>query len=123
MDYDPAVPTVNSIVINTADEERLAAFWAKLLGVDIAHRVEGFIWLEPQRPGGYSVAFQQVADPTPGRRRLHLDTSVGDVDAATARIIELGGLHLETHEVPGLTWRVMSDPDGNEFCISVEPHD
>lgn len=123
MDHDPAVPSITSVVINTPDEERLAAFWAKLLSVEIAHRTEGFIWLEPQRPGGYSVAFQQVADPTPGRRRLHLDTAVGDMTAATDRIIALGGRHLETHTVPGLTWQVMSDPDGNEFCITPGHHD
>lgn len=119
---DNLTPQVRSVVINTTDEERLAAFWSELLGVEVGRRVEGFVWLRPQRPGAYSLAFQQVDQPTEGRRRLHLDTSVSDLDAATARIIELGGSRVEDHEVPGFAWRVMADPDGNEFCISREGH-
>ncbi len=115
---DEAVVEVTSVVINTTDEEKLAAFWAKLLGVEIGHRADGFIWLRRQRQGGYSIAFQRVADPTPGRRRLHLDTSVKDIDAAAAKILELGGSQVEDHEVGGFQWRVMADPDGNEFCIA-----
>ena len=119
---DDLIPRVRSVVINTTDEERLSAFWAELLGVEVAQRTEGFIWLKPQRPGAFSIAFQRVAQPTEGRRRLHLDTSVGDLEAATARIVEIGGTHLEDHEVPGFAWRVMADPDGNEFCIAPEHH-
>ncbi|MGH8923971.1 MAG: VOC family protein [Acidimicrobiia bacterium] len=115
---DEAVVEVASVVINTTDEEKLAAFWSRLLGVEIGHRVEGFIWLRRQREGGYSIAFQRVADPTPGRRRLHLDTSVKDIDVASKQIVDLGGSHLEDHKVGGFHWRVMADPDGNEFCIA-----
>jgi predicted enzyme related to lactoylglutathione lyase len=109
---------VASVVINTTNEENLANFWSRLLGVEIGHRVPGFIWLRRQRAGGYSIAFQHVDEPTPGRRRLHLDTSVADIDEATAKIIELGGAQVEDHEVGGFRWRVMADPDGNEFCIA-----
>ena len=119
---DDVIPRIRSVVINTPDEERLAGFWSELLGVEIGQRTEGFIWLRPQRPGAFSIAFQKVAEPTVGRRRLHLDTSVGDLEAATARIVSMGGSHVEDHEVPGFSWRVMADPDGNEFCIAVE-HD
>ena len=57
-------------------------------------------------------------DPTPGRNRLHLDTYVDDVDAAVARIEELGGSFLEDHEIGGFAWKVRADPEGNEFCIA-----
>ena len=116
------IPRIRSVVINTTDEERLAKFWSELLGVEVVQRAHGFIWLKPQRPGAFSIAFQNVDHPTEGRRRLHLDTSVSDVEAATARIIEMGGSHVEDHEVPGFAWRVMADPDGNEFCIAPDEH-
>ena len=77
---DDVVPRVRSVVINTTDEERLAQFWGELLGVEVVQRAHGFIWLKPQRPGAFSIAFQNVAHPTEGRRRLHLDTSVADLD-------------------------------------------
>jgi hypothetical protein len=74
-------PKVGSVVINTDYPDRLPAFWIGLLGVGIARR-SGlyFIWLEPQHEGGISVALQKVEDPTEGRRRLHLDMAVEDLD-------------------------------------------
>jgi predicted enzyme related to lactoylglutathione lyase len=113
------VATVGSVVINVVDMEREKAFWGAVLGVDVAMELPGFCWLAPQHEGGVSVALQVVADPTPGRNRLHLDTGVADLDVAQARIEELGGSHLESHEIAGFRWRVMADPEGNEFCIAV----
>ena len=69
---DDLIPTVRSVVINTTDEERLAAFWAELLGVEVAHRTEGFLWLRPQRPGAFSIAFQRVANTTGARFHLQV---------------------------------------------------
>jgi predicted enzyme related to lactoylglutathione lyase len=113
-----AVLRIGAVVINTTDVERLSGFWTEVLGVEEARRAPGFIWLKPQNPGALRIGLQQVPDPTPGRRRLHLDSVVDDIEVATARILELGGSHVEDHEIPGFTWRVMADPDGNEFCIA-----
>ena len=68
--------------------------------------------------GGREAAFQKVDEPTPARRRLHLDLGVGEVDATAARIAALGGRHLEDHEIGGFTWKVMADLEGTEFCIA-----
>ena len=113
------VVTVNTVVINVIDIERERAFWSALLDVGVAMEFPGFCWLVPQHEGGVQVALQQVSDPTPGRNRLHLDTSVLDLDAAEERIVELGGSKLEDHEIAGFRWRVMADPEGNEFCIAL----
>lgn len=114
------VVTVASVVINVKDYDTEKAFWGAMLGADVAREFPGFFcWFEPQHEGGISVALQLVPDPTPGRRRLHLDMSVEDVDVARDRIIELGGSHLEDFEVMGFSWRVMADPEGNEFCLAV----
>jgi predicted enzyme related to lactoylglutathione lyase len=115
---DPVVQ-VGAVVINVLDMEREKAFWSELLGVGVAREFPGFFaWLEPQHPGGVSVALQKVESATEGRNRLHIDTAVPDLDAAQQRIEELGGTHLESQEVAGFNWRVMADPEGNEFCIA-----
>ncbi len=114
-----ATCTVGSVVINVVDIERETAFWSALLGVGVARSFPGFfVWLEPQHPGGVSVALQKVAEPKSGRNRVHLDTGVTDLDEAQARIEELGGSLVETHDMAGFRWRVMADPEGNEFCIA-----
>jgi predicted enzyme related to lactoylglutathione lyase len=111
-------PQIQSIVINAADHDLLVEFWSALLEVEVAQSFPGFTWLKPQREGGVLVAIQQVPDPTPGRRRLHIDTSVADLDGAVTRILELGGSHVEDHRAGDFSWKVMADPEGNEFCIS-----
>lgn len=113
------VVTVATVVINVVDFEQEKAFWQALLGVGVAREFPGFVWLEPQHEGGISVALQQVAEATPGRNRLHLDSGVADLDVAQASIEALGGSLVEEHEIMGFRWRVMADPEGNEFCIAV----
>ena len=115
------IARVATAVINVIDYQREKDFWSALLGVGVAREVPGFFcWLEPQHEGGISVALQKVPDPTPGRNRVHFDTGVADLEKAQEQIVELGGSHLEDHEVAGYRWKVMSDPEGNEFCIAAE---
>jgi predicted enzyme related to lactoylglutathione lyase len=48
-----------------------------------------------------------------------LDLAVDDVDTATTRVGALGGRRVAAHDVSehGFHWRVMADPEGNEFCL------
>jgi len=107
-----------AIVINARDLERVVAFWSAFLDVQERHRVPGFVWLERQPGASVSLAMQQVADPTEGRNRLHLDFGSSDAAATASRIVELGGQELEQHEIQGFGWTVFADPEGNEFCIA-----
>ena len=84
---DDVTPQIRSVVINTTDEERLAAFWAELLGVEVAHRTGGFLWLRPQRPGAFS-SFKRVETPTEGRG-VSYRSSAAIWMAATNRIVEM----------------------------------
>jgi hypothetical protein len=56
---------------------------------------------------------------------FHFDVYVDDLTAATARIEELGGgrwsQHGATVDDGGLISRIMTDPEGNEFCIALSP--
>lgn len=115
------VPKIGSVVINAIDHDLLVEFWSKLLDVEVTRSFPPhFTWLAPQREGGISLAIQRVDNPTEGRNRVHLDTAVPDLDEAVARIESLGGSFVEDHEVSGFQWKVMADPEGNEFCIA--PH-
>jgi catechol 2,3-dioxygenase-like lactoylglutathione lyase family enzyme len=115
------VVRMSSVVVNVVDLDRAKAFWTEVLGVGVSHEVVPFFaWLEPQEPGGVNLALQVSPDPKVGRNRVHVDTFVPDLDAAQRRIEDLGGAHVEDHEVAGFRWRIMADPDGNEFCIAAD---
>jgi predicted enzyme related to lactoylglutathione lyase len=113
-------------VIDTNDLDRVTQFWCALLGVGVLDvpevRADRYVTLEPapSLPGSMKLVFQRVPEAKAGKNRVHVDMFVDDLDAATARIEELGGRSTE----PGRTvdegrWlsRVMADPEGNEFCI------
>ena len=70
------------------------------------------------------LSFAPVADPTPGKVRLHLDLNPTDRDqtAELDRLLDLGATPADA-EVLGpvrddtITWHVLADPEGNEFCL------
>lgn len=113
------IATVGSVVINVIDIDRAKQFWTALLGVEVAREFPGFAWLERQHDAGIVVALQQVDGPKHGRNRVHIDTGVADLDEGQRRIEEIGGSLVEEQEVQGYRWRIMADPEGNEFCIGV----
>ncbi len=109
------------VVLDTVDPERLATFWKELLGVGIAANVDDgvFLVLDATALGAPALALQKVPEAKPGKNRMHLDLVVEDLEAATQRITDLGGVWLdgETREIGGYRWRCMADPEGNEFDI------
>lgn len=105
-------------MVNAVDASRLAAFWSELLGMPVVAEHEGFIWLGAAEPGLPRLAFQQVAAPTEGRRRLHLDLHDADASALRRKAESLGAAFVEGYDIADFHWDVMQDPEGNEFCIA-----
>jgi predicted enzyme related to lactoylglutathione lyase len=112
------------VVVDTADVDRVTAFWCALLGVGVLeNRDDGhYVTLEPapSLPGSMMLVFQRVPEVKVAKNRAHVDMFVDDLDEAVTKIEELGGRLTE----PGTTvneggWlsRVMADPEGNEFCV------
>jgi predicted enzyme related to lactoylglutathione lyase len=112
---------LEAIVIDAADPERLATFWAAMFGTEITSR-------EPEPPfyvdlapvdGVPTIVFQLADDSKRVKNRLHLDVAVDDIEAATERLETLGGRRIDErigHEV-GYAFRAVADPEGNEFCL------
>jgi predicted enzyme related to lactoylglutathione lyase len=115
-----AVVRLESMVTDCADPEQLASFYGELLGTEVARRLPDFIWLAPAGEGAYSLAFQRVPDPTPGKNRLHLDMSSPNLSTARDRIEQLGGSFVETHQIGNFSWSTFADPEGNVFDVAGE---
>jgi hypothetical protein len=52
---------------------------------------------------------------------VHIDFATEDREGEVERLVALGATRGEDHTVPGLTWTVLQDPEGNEFCVG-SPH-
>ncbi len=64
--------------------------------------------------------FIQVPEPKAGKNRLHLDLVPRDRtrDAEVHRILALGAnLVDDRRDADGTGWAVLTDPEGNEFCV------
>jgi hypothetical protein len=44
---------------------------------------------------------------------------VTELDPAAHRVLGLGGRQLAEHDERGRPWRVMADPEGNEFYLTL----
>lgn len=110
----------DAVTVDCADPNRLAAFWAELLRVEVRGRWEQYVGLEPTAPGLPRLVFQRVEDPRPAKTPLHLDLHVTGpelLNAAVARAEALGATAVHDHEQEGQTWRTLADPEGNLFCV------
>ncbi|MEV0575444.1 MULTISPECIES: VOC family protein [unclassified Streptomyces] len=68
---------------------------------------------------GRRLLFQRVPEPKTVKNRLHLDLHAGPDrrDAEVARLEGLGATVVRKVAEPGGTWTVLTDPEGNEFCV------
>lgn len=117
-----AIGRLGWIQIDCADPERIAPFWASVLGVEVEARLGDppqYINLAATGPGAPHVSFQRVPEPKVVKNRSHLDIAVDDVEDACSRVEALGGRRLDAFDFHehGYSWRRMADPDDNEFCL------
>lgn len=113
---------IQCINIDCLDPFAVAAFWQDALGWRRTHEEHDEIVLEP--PAGSpqdgvapDLLFLRVPDPTPGKNRVHLDLRPQDQDAEVARLVSLGAKRVSIGQGDEVSWVVMGDPEGNEFCV------
>jgi catechol 2,3-dioxygenase-like lactoylglutathione lyase family enzyme len=117
------VLTVGVLALGVSDVERAASFWCEALGYDVRRDSFGG-WatvLIPPSGSGLSIALQLSQTPPDDHPRLHLDLHVADrhEQASEAeRLVSLGAERVQWDSYPeDPDFVVLSDPDGNRFCI------
>lgn len=80
--------------------------------VEIGPR-EGFGGLQP------TLVFVPSTEPQAGRPRLHFDVNATDrdQDAELERLLKLGARPADVGQTGQESWHVLTDPEGNEFCL------
>jgi catechol 2,3-dioxygenase-like lactoylglutathione lyase family enzyme len=112
----------SELVIDCRDPEALAAFWAAVLDYRVLSREDGAVEIGPEAGFGGpapTLVFGPVADPTPGKLRLHIDVNATDrdQDAELQRLLGLGATPADVGQTGDEGWHVLADPEGNEFCL------
>ena len=113
---------IQCLCIDTADPAGLAGFWQAALGWRRTHEEDDVVILEP--PAGSpedgvapDLLFLRVPEDKAGKNRLHLDLRPKDQAAEVARLEALGARRADVGQGAAVSWVVMADPDGNEFCV------
>jgi predicted enzyme related to lactoylglutathione lyase len=109
-----------AIVVDAVEPDTLARFWTEATGWPIGSRSEMVVSLF--RPGDLlpDLDFGRTAVPKTVKNRIHLDVAPfagDDHDADVERLIAFGASPVDVGQGADVSWVVLADPEGNEFCV------
>jgi len=66
------------------------------------------------------LVFVSVAERKTVKNRLHIDLAPhtsDDRDGELGRLVAIGATHVDVGQSDKASWDVLTDPEGNEFCV------
>ena len=113
---------IQCLCIDTTDPAKLAGFWQAALGWRRTYADDDEVVLEPPEGSAEDgvapdLLFLRVPEDKTGKNRLHLDLRPKDQAAEVARLEARGARRADVGQGPEVSWVVLADPDGNEFCV------
>jgi predicted enzyme related to lactoylglutathione lyase len=106
-----------SVVIGANDIVALGRFWADVLDQRVVYQSDDELVVAKDDDTEPALVFVPVPQGKSGQNRLHIDLAPDDRDAEVERIIGLGATRVDVGQGPDVTWVVLADPEGNEFCV------
>lgn len=99
------------------DPERARVFWEGLLGVTLRERTAAEGRGRQSDAGDGPVVGVHERGRGPGDTASLPYFEVPDMDAALARVLDLGGTHVH----PGTAWSICRDSEGTPFALAAAP--
>ena len=123
-----------SVVVDAHDIHSLARWWAETLDFMVIYESADEVVIVPQwaaeTPGietdaqwrrqPHGLVFVPVPEGKTVKNRLHIDLAPHlsqDRDAEIAALLERGAKRVDVGQSDDVTWTVLADPEGNEFCV------
>ena len=122
---------VTELVVDCHDPVSLGAFWAAALDYHVVRAEDGQVEIAPwerepvdlgewvrNAPTAPTIVFVIAPEDKTVKNRLHLDVRPFDC-SHEAEVARLTGLGARPADVGQGTkpWAVLTDPEGNEFCV------
>ena len=115
------------LAIDCADPRALARFWCSVLGYEVQDEDDGLVTIGPlERPEDQhragpvppTLTFAHVPEGKTVKNRIHLDVNPTDreQDEEVRRLLDLGARRADVGQ-GDRSWVVLTDPEGNEFCV------
>jgi predicted enzyme related to lactoylglutathione lyase len=117
---------IQALAIDARDPAALARFWEAALGWRVTDADDEEVVVEPPEDSEEDgvvpdLLFLRVPEGKEVKNRLHLDLRPGNQAVEVARLEDLGATQVSIGQGDDVTWVVMADPEGNEFCV-LRPH-
>jgi Glyoxalase-like domain len=113
-----------AVVVDCGDPAALARFWATALSREVAERNTDEFLVRDLSGVSTALYFMKVPEPKVTKNRLHIDVLTdGPMEDEVQRLVDAGATSVEVRQDPDTlnnpdTWTVMTDPEGNEFCVT-----
>jgi len=104
------------VAIDAADPQALGRWWAEALGWVVVGEYDDEFEIRPAPDRMPGLLFVAVPEAKAGKNRLHLDLRPVDQQAEVDRLLALGARPADVGQ-GDVSWVVLADPEGNEFCI------
>ncbi len=114
--HQRGIGALYAAVIDVNNLASCSTFWSQVLGVDVLYQDDIYCKLG-RKEEFFGLLLQKVPEPQQGKNRVHLDIDVADLDASVQQVEKFGGHRIGAGTHEGNEWVVMTDPDGNEFCL------
>lgn len=108
-----------AIAIDAIQPYRVADFWCEVLGWHVVEEDDDGLSIGPEDGAGLRIDVFKVPEEKAVKNRLHLDLRADGVstEEELQRLLALGAKREDVGQGPAVTWVVLSDPEGNEFCL------
>ena len=113
---------VRSITVDCTDPQAVATFWAAALGWPVTDMHHDIAVVASDLAGMPRLLFLAVPEQKNAKNRWHLDIqATTTMDAEVSRVAGLGATVLRQIDHGEDVFTVMTDVEGNEFCVEVSP--
>ncbi|WP_034621798.1 VOC family protein [Cellulomonas sp. URHE0023] len=115
-------PVISQLVIDSAEPHTLAAWWREVLDWIYAWEPEDDgveVEIAPPDGSAANLLFLRVSEVKVAKNRLHIDLRPPNGSSQAAeleRLLSLGARPIDIGQ-GDVTWHVLADPEGNEFCL------
>ena len=108
------------LILDCPEPEHLAEFWTAALDYRVFFSDASVAVLVPKEGTSPPLLLQGVPEAKTVKNRMHLDIVTDEIEPEVRRLEELGAIrqHDAAQSMGPVEWVTMTDPAGNEFCVS-----